>query len=181
VCNYWHKNLEFIRKIIQSLVIGPYGSRVGVATFANTAQSIFHLDAYNDMDSLLNAVNNIPYTGGETNTTGGFQVAMSEMFQTYNGNRKDVTNVCIVITDGMPNIAARQLNATAIEAHKVMQTLAVGVGTQINDKVLQLIASQPAEFNQQYFTATSYSTLDTIREALARQTCAASAQGNYYK
>jgi hypothetical protein len=180
VCGYWHKNLEFIRKIIQSLVIGPYGSRVGVATFASTAQSIFHLDAYDDLESLLNAVNSIPYTGGETNTTGAFQVLMSEMFQPYNGDRKDVLNMALFITDGMPNIAGKTLNATAIEAHKSMYTMAVGVGTQINEKALKLISSPPAQLNEQYFQATSYSTLDTIREELARQACAATAQGNYY-
>ena len=71
---------------------------------------------------------------------------MSDIFVPQHGDRSDVPNVAIIISDGVPNIAQSQLNATVIEAQsKPINCLAVGVGSLINTKVLQLISSPPHE------------------------------------
>ena len=57
----------------------------------------------------------IPYTRGTTNTGKALSFLKSQMFTSNKGDRSNVDNVAVVITDGGSN----DKNKTLIEAHKV--------------------------------------------------------------
>jgi Mg-chelatase subunit ChlD len=63
---------------------------------------MFYLVNYTDLNSLVDAIRRIPYCGGNTNTTGGLHIMRTEIFNQQNGDRPDVPNIAILITDGNP-------------------------------------------------------------------------------
>ena len=67
------------------------------STFTNQlCVSVFR---YQTKATLLDAVRNLPYQGGNTNTAGGLEVMREQLFSSAD-DRNDVQNVAIVITDG---------------------------------------------------------------------------------
>jgi len=75
----------------------------------NRATLNFYLTNYTDTQTLVSAVRNIRYIGGNTNTTGGLRLMRTEIFNTANGDRSDVPNVAILITDGVPTREVAEL------------------------------------------------------------------------
>ena len=76
----------------------------------NDATLNFYLTNFTNRTALFDAVRNIPYIGGDTNTTGALRLMRTEIFNATNGDRADVPNVAILITDGDPTREVDQLN-----------------------------------------------------------------------
>jgi Mg-chelatase subunit ChlD len=68
----------------------------------NEATLNFFLTNFTDVASLQSAIRNIQYLGGNTNTTGGLRLMRLQVFNPANGDRPEVPNVVILITDGIP-------------------------------------------------------------------------------
>ena len=87
----------------------------------------FHLNDYMTEAELVAAVRNIPYGDGLTNTTGALRLMRSEIFNLANGDRADVENVAILITDGEPTI---ELGGLQEEVSRVKNsgTRVIGIG-----------------------------------------------------
>ena len=64
----------------------------------------FPLDRYANKHSLFAAIRSIPYILGSTNTADGLRVLRSQVFNQANGDRPDVPNAAIIITDGISNL-----------------------------------------------------------------------------
>ena len=93
----------------------------------NEAYFHFYLTNFTDSRSLENAVRNIPYCGGNTNTTGGLRLARQQIFNIANGDRPAVLNVIVLITDGNPTRETDEL-ADEVRLIKSMDVRIVGVG-----------------------------------------------------
>ena len=78
--------------------------RVAVAVYSNTAEAQFHLNTYSTKRDILNAIDKIQFTYGRTNITGALKLMRTDMFTRKRGDREDVPNVCIVVTDGVSTI-----------------------------------------------------------------------------
>ena len=87
----------------------------------------FYLTNFTDTRSLEIAVRNIPFCGGNTNTTGGLRLARQQIFNTANGDRPDVLNVIVLITDGNPTLEVDELS-DEVRLMKSMDVRIVGVG-----------------------------------------------------
>lgn len=96
-------------------------------TAGNEAYLQFYLTNFTDTQSLENAVRNIPYCGGNTNTTGALRLTRTEILNTANGDRPNVPNVIVLITDGNPT---REIDLLPDEVQliKSMDVRIVGVG-----------------------------------------------------
>ena len=68
----------------------------------------FPLNRYNSKSSMFPAIRSIPYVYGSTNTADGLRVLRSEVFNQANGDRPEVPNVAIIITDGISNLNSGQ-------------------------------------------------------------------------
>jgi len=68
----------------------------------NYATVNFYLSNFTELSALQNAIKNIPYRDGNTNTTGGLRLMRTECFNRANGDRYYAPNVAILITDGVP-------------------------------------------------------------------------------
>ena len=102
---------NFVSNLVSQLEIGPDNTQVGVINFATSVRIEFHLNRYQDSSSLLQAIANIPYTGGNTNTGTALTTLLSE-FSTVNGVRplqEGIPRVAIVVTDGQSSSPIQQL------------------------------------------------------------------------
>jgi len=93
----------------------------------NTATLNFYLTDFTDLRSLTTAIGNIQYLGGNTNTTGALRLMRTEIFNAANGDRPDVPNVVILITDGIPTREVAGLPDEVLR-NKNIGTRIVGVG-----------------------------------------------------
>ena len=66
------------------------------------------MNRYSTKSEVLNAISKIKYAYGSTNTADAIKTMADEMFTRRNGDRPDVENACIVITDGVSNINSKQ-------------------------------------------------------------------------
>ncbi|CAN9503606.1 unnamed protein product [Ophioblennius macclurei] len=80
--------------------IGPGGTQVGIAQFSDNARTEFLLNAYDNKERLLDAINKISYKGGNTNTGAAIKHVKDNVFTEEGGVRKGVPNVLVVLTDG---------------------------------------------------------------------------------
>ena len=69
-----------------------------------------------------------PYIGSFTNTSGGLWRMIHDQFQPNSGDRADVNNVCVVITDGYSNIDVELLQTYAEHAQVGSQHTISSVG-----------------------------------------------------
>ncbi|XP_045164235.2 collagen alpha-1(XII) chain-like [Mercenaria mercenaria] len=67
--------LDFVTDLViySNTVIGPDDVQVGILTYSSSVKIQFHLNDYANKNSLKNAILNIPYTGGTTDTGGGIR------------------------------------------------------------------------------------------------------------
>lgn len=91
------------------------------------------------------------------------------MFNTNNGDRPNVPNIGIIITDGRSNHPDKT-KAQAEAARKAGITLfSVGVGAGISKPELNLMATDPD--SSHVFTVTDFSKLAQIKALFQQQTC----------
>ena len=93
----------------------------------NKAYLQFYLPNYTDTQSLESAIRRIHYCNENTNTTGGLEVTRTEIFNDANGDRPDVLNVIVLITDGNPTWDVDRL-PDEVQLIKSLGIRIVGVG-----------------------------------------------------
>ena len=143
---------QFVLDFVQGLEIGPNDTQVGVIVFSSYPTVVFNLNTYSSKDSVLNAVRNIAYTGGGTNTYAALNRLLSQGFTTRWGARLSdgsVSRLAVVMTDGRSNSYSLTLLA-ARRVHSFVPSIivyAIGVTSSINRLELNAIASQPSYVN----------------------------------
>ena len=160
---------EFTANITTELISRSPNSAVGVILFASSAYIRFNLQTYTTLNSLLSAIDNLPYSGGGTDTDEALTLLLSSARNGALGIRNDSSNVAIVITDGhSSNHYATLSAAAALHASNIFDVYAVGVGGADQNE-LETIASSP-EFV--FFTSSFDNTgLQQLLDKLLRQLC----------
>ena len=91
------------------------------------------------------------------------------MCNTYSGDRPNIPNLAIVLTDGNSNNPA----LTKTEAEKLRKAgttvLAIGIGSGISKAELNSIATDPDSTH--VFTADNFDALKTLKALLATKAC----------
>eukprot|EP00040_Diaphanoeca_grandis_P019479 m.102871 g.102871 ORF g.102871 m.102871 type:complete len:1482 (+) comp27446_c0_seq1:169-4614(+) len=136
--------LGLVAKIVSRVVVGdqPGDTRVGVATYSGVGSLRISLNDEFDGCTLQEMIKTIPYRGGPSHTSVGFQTIVDEMMKESAGLRPTsmgVKRVLVVISDGTtlgyepgPGVAALQTNGVTI--------IAIGVGGDAN---VEAIGSRP--------------------------------------
>ncbi len=170
----WQLQLDFLSQLIEIFDFGPQGSRVGAVVFAEQVNLAFTLDMYTDVDSVKEAIRALPYLGESTNTPEGLRVTREQCFSRNNGDRPQVQNVLIVISDGLPFPESRKEPAMQ-EADLLKQSgtiiIPIGVTTFIDREFLESLSSPPHVEGQNFFLATEFTVLDSIRTTVGVGTC----------
>ena len=170
----FQKEFEFVAKFTSSFDIGPSQMQFGLITFSTDARTHMYLNTFSDKVALTNHIRQIPYNSGDTNTANAMQMAQYDLFTPQHGDRLNAKNIMIVITDGLSQhpgqttIVANQLRAAGI------QTIAVGVGPNVNLAELKVIASDP----RHVFTVPRFYDLPAFQNPLRYMLCQGEFKGN---
>ena len=166
----WALMRNFAAKLVDLFTIASNATRVGAVVFSENASVAFPLDAYNDAQSVKNAILTLSYLGNGTNTPKAFTVARKDCFDFAKGDRPNVQNLVIFISDGRPWPTTRTKAAKA-EAQALKDAnaplIAIGVTEFIDEDFLKSVASP----GQNYFTAADFTALTPILKSVGEKTC----------
>eukprot|EP00039_Didymoeca_costata_P031067 m.32956 g.32956 ORF g.32956 m.32956 type:complete len:1140 (+) comp8472_c0_seq1:388-3807(+) len=164
----WRLNTIAFAKSIAYTVMQKNTSRLAVVTFATSATVEFQLDTYTNLVDVLEALDNVVYAGGETNSESGLQKALEVLSLSPRAGAKQVV---VVVTDGAPNRGSIPPTAAANALHNAgVSVVAVGVGSTV-ESVLSIIASQPSYILQ----VAQYAQLQTLLESISQAVCSSNA------
>lgn len=135
--------LDATKSFISSADVDSGKTRFGILIYSTHHSVIFQLNRYKTEKEIMEAIDNIEYMAGSTNTAGALRVMRNEMFTSANGARKKADKIGIIITDGVSNV---NYHKVIPEAEKIRQKgihlLAIGVGLN-NTVELDGIAGRP--------------------------------------
>lgn len=161
---------EFTANITTELINNSPRSAVGLILFSSSAHIEFDLQTYASLNTLLSAINQLPYDNGPSTETDEALTLLLSAAQ--NGTlrlRSDSIKVAIVVTDGRSgNYSATLSAAAALHAANIFIVYAVGVGAAYV-KELQAIASSPESVT----LASSFDrdTLQQLQDRFSLQSC----------
>ena len=169
----WQLQQKFLSRLVDLFTIGPDATKVGAVVFSEQVRLAFSLDTYTDAQSIKDAILGLAYLGQTTNTPEGLRITREQCFNQANGDRPNVQNLAIFISDGVPYPPERKdLAITEAEALRGVATvIAIGVTDVIDRDLLQTISSSPQEENRNWFVAVDFSELDVIRRSVGEGTC----------
>jgi hypothetical protein len=163
----FRKQLDFVKTFVRSFDIGPSNVQISVVSFSSTVKENFNLKQYNNKADLLNAIDRIPYMSEGTNTSYAITFALQHSFTPLAGDRAPVTDVMIVVTDGISADRIRTRQAADL-AHKAgIKTFAIGVGGYVSKQELEYIASDL----QHVFHVSTFEALHQLQNELKNKTC----------
>ena len=166
--------LEFLANLVRAFSIGPDATRVGAVIFSEEVILEFTLSQYDNTDSIIQALLASPYLGQTTNTPEALRITRTQCFSRANGDRPDVENLAIVVTDGLPFPPDRR--TPALDAARALRNagvaiISVGITDAIDREFLQEMSSPPQLEGQNFFTATGFGALNEIRRNVVEGTC----------
>ena len=134
---------ELVANITTEIISSSPRSAVAVILYASSAYIQFNLQAYTTLSSLLSAINQLPYSGGGTDTAEALTLLLSSAQSGILGLRSDSEKIAIVITDGRSSSQSATLYAAdVLHASNIFDIYAVGVdGADLIE--LEGIASSP--------------------------------------
>ena len=163
--------MEFTRQVIQGVDMRFDRTRVGVVSYSDSAKVEFRLDKYGTKLELLNALVFNP-ARGRTHTADGLRLLRTEIFRSDRGDRSNVPNKAIVITDGYSNINAQETELQADEAKKEgIELIAVGIGDKVEMSEIYDIASDPVADNALFITMSERNRVVQIADRVSRRLC----------
>jgi len=106
----------------------------------------FYLSNFTDIQSLENAIRRIPYCNENTNTLGVLQLTRTDVFNTANGDRPDVPDVIVLITDGNPTGETDLLPDEVLRIKNLdIRIVGVGITNKVTDTLLLYVICLFAE------------------------------------
>jgi len=135
---------DFAESISIALKVGSPNSSVGAILFDRFARIQFDLEEHTSLETLLPAIDELPYNGSfPTNTDTALRLLLSSAQNDTLGLRAESTNIAIVFTAGRSNSRfSTQLAANALHAANIYDVYAVGID-RADFFELSTIASDP--------------------------------------
>ena len=168
----WNLMLEFVTGIVDRMTIGQYNSRVGIVRYADSVQNVFYLNSYYNSNDLKDAIRRISYVGGQTNTAAGLKAMYAEQFTETRGDRLEVHNVAIVMTDGISNTDQSRTIPEALAAkNRGITIFTVGITNSVDQNEIRAISTNPQLLDNNYFLTADFRSLSGITDTLIRSAC----------
>uniref|UniRef100_A0A7N6B6R2 Collagen alpha-1(XII) chain n=1 Tax=Anabas testudineus TaxID=64144 RepID=A0A7N6B6R2_ANATE len=135
---------NFIARMVSVFDINPNRVQIGLAQYSGDPKTEWHLNAHPTKESLLNAVSNLPYKGGNTMTGLALNYILQNNFIPSVGQRPDARKIGVLITDGKSQdeiiVNSQRLRDSDIELY------AIGV-KNADENELRSIASDPDDIH----------------------------------
>ena len=146
---------------------------MGAVVFSNEGRLLFPFSRFNNnLQRASSAILTTTYPGANTNTSGGLYRARVDLFNTRSGDRPNVPNLAIVITDGKSTFDSGRTIPYAEDLRQDgVDIIAVGITNSVDERELRGIASPPQRRNENYFTSPDFRQLDGIIDSILSSTC----------
>ncbi|KAK3587077.1 hypothetical protein CHS0354_014950 [Potamilus streckersoni] len=162
----FNKQLDFIKEFVKSVYIGPTFVQVSVITFSFHARVEFNLTKYLENQTLLDAIDQIQYNPGSTNTGSALRAAREEVLP---DNRTNVKKRIIILTDGMSSDKREMKIQAQLLKDAGVHIVAIGIGSEVLHEELLEMASDYRDV----FTVSTFDGLYSIRRKIGRYVCEA--------
>jgi len=104
---------SFLSRLVTRLDIDSGNTRVGLVTYYTDIGTGFNLTDHSALSSVRLAISSLSYGGGGTDTAIALRYVRTTMLTSAAGDRPNVPNVVVVLTDGQSqNITATKVNVT---------------------------------------------------------------------
>lgn len=169
----YRKMKDFVKAVANTFIIRSGKTLAALILYGDTATTAIRFSDHASNVDFNAAVDVLPYLGGETRIDKALQLASTELLTERSGARVGVAKVVILVTDG------RQSRAPdGVELQKAVEPIlsagvrlfALGIGTEVNEKELQLIV----ERKDDVILVPSYDGLATRMRQLSIATCESS-------
>lgn len=161
--------INFVKDMVRSFDIGANKIRIGLETFSSRPYQEFQLNSHTDKAALLAALDKVTYKSGGTNTGDALNTMYTKMFTTANGDRSNVPNIAIVLTDGNSNNHPQTVKEANNAHQQGINVFSIGIGSGISKAELNDIASDPD--SEHVMTITNFNQLSQIQGAFQAKTC----------
>ena len=163
---------EFIKAIAKEVNVSPLYSRIGVITYSGRASVEIKLSDYTQLESLIDAVELLPYLGKTTRIDKAIALASKKLMTAEGGRRKGVPGVLIVMTDGRqtPDADVTPIEEAASNLWKLeLTTFVIGIGKMVDAKELIKLAMR----EDNLFLTPSVKEMSSLAQPLAMSICKA--------
>uniref|UniRef100_A0A669DYP0 Integrin subunit alpha 2 n=1 Tax=Oreochromis niloticus TaxID=8128 RepID=A0A669DYP0_ORENI len=170
----WEPIVEFLKKLLPTLDIGPQSTQVGVIQYAVDPKFEFKLNQYkNNKDTIAAASKITQMSGDMTNTFHAIEFASTVGFSEQNGGRPNAAKVMVVVTDGESHDASKTKAVIADCEKKGITRFGIAVlGYYTRNNIdtekliseIKSIASSPTE--KHFFNVSEEAVLYTIAGTL---------------
>ena len=160
---------NFTKNVLRQADIDGGSVRVGVNVYSDDDQVAFNLNTYSNKADVFNAIDALQFTGGGTETGRALETMRSEMFTVANGDRPEVDNFAIVITDGKSD--DRHISVADAARDDGINIFAIGIGAA-EFRELARIANKPSA--QNVFTIKDVDVLAGLHKKVCTSVCSKS-------
>lgn len=177
------KQMQFVNDIVDFLDVGSDETRVAAVSFSNHLFPQFGFNDYTTKTDVLTAINGIKHSMGDaTRTYLALEHTHQKLFAPGNGERPDVVDVVVVLTDGATNpgsydrlTGSQGKQQTQKEAALIKDRgayiFAIGVGRGVDVKELNGISSDPDQRFTIQVSGFSELNSDEVKQMLLKRAC----------
>ncbi|XP_064601374.1 collagen alpha-4(VI) chain-like [Liolophura sinensis] len=160
---------NFLRGVVQHFDVGQDNVRVGLITFNFGALVEFNLNQFSTKEEVLQAFDHVQGIHEGTATHRALKYAREISFTAENGDRPDIPNVAILLTDGQSTHPDKTATEQALLKAAGVRVFAIGIGW-VDEAELRLIASDPVD--KYFHYVKDFSGLDEILAEFQQTSCA---------
>ncbi|XP_068454822.1 collagen alpha-1(XII) chain [Clinocottus analis] len=135
---------NFIARMVSVFDIGPERVQIGLAQYSGDPKTEWHLNAHPTRASLLDAIANLPYKGGNTMTGMALNFILQNNFKVNVGMRPEARKIGILVTDGKSQDEI--ISTSQMLRENNIELYAIGV-KNADENELRSIASDPDEIH----------------------------------
>lgn len=139
--------INFIVSLFSQYNVSSGCARVSIMTTssANSGGVLFYLNAHNDTDALLGVIRGLSWNDQSDSIFTDLRNARRDVFNSANGDRRDATNIIVLVTDGdSPEGYSEDEEVQALKENVTVVVVAVGCNGPVRNH-LAAIASVPSD------------------------------------
>lgn len=166
----WYMMLQFVQTFERQVNFGKMETRIGVISYGREATMNIELNKYDKPTAFEQAVANIPFKGEKTNAAIGLRALRTLMFVKSNGDRPDVPNVAILLTDTASQHNVKEAMSEADKAKaRGITIFAIAMGLKAKATQVGSVASDPVRLHVS--AVTRFSDLSKIVDLIVNSSC----------
>lgn len=172
----WDLLKNFVKRVIARFNVGASATHIGAVQFSTYGSVQFYLDQYYSQAGLSAAVDAVTYVGQRTNIADALELARTQIYQAsgsfssateVRGDRRNVVNIVILITDGIPN----ERESETLNQAQLLKSIATVVSVGITDAVDRTLLAQIASQSNLVLFIDDFAGLDSQLDQLLQLAC----------